>query len=111
MSTLVVLVPGAVGATGGGRTGGLREQAPVDRVEAFVQAVDVRGTPLGPAISVDSQTGRPDSAAPPRASTVGVAARGSGKRSLQASGCYTAWVTRSRSGYFGETLWKYTHEK
>ena len=104
-ATLVVMVPGAFA---GNRTGELLEQTPVDRVEAFVQAVDARGTPAGP--RVDRDRG-PDSAAPPSGPITGAAARRSGKRSLQASGCYTAWVTRSRSGYFGETLWKYTHEK
>jgi hypothetical protein len=107
-ATLVVAV---AGASAGNRTGGLREQPSDDRVEAFVQAVDAHGTPVGPAISIDSRTGRPDSAAPRSGPIAGAATRRSGRRSLQASGCYTAWVTRSRSGYFGETLWKYTHEK
>ena len=104
---LAVIAPAAMGAT---PISGPPE-IPKDHVEAFVQAVDARGVPTGPAIAVGSDSGRPTVTTPPGGPRAGVATRKSSVRSLQASGCYTAWVTRSRRGYFGETLWKYTHEK
>jgi hypothetical protein len=111
---LTIVLAGAAHAAPSGTeaNGGLGVRAPQDHEEAFVQATDSRGQPIGQPVRIDPEGHRPDAAAlaavPPSARA---ATSSSESRALLASGCYTAWVTRSRSGYFGETLWKYTHEK
>lgn len=102
-----VLPGGAAGAElpdGGGDAGraGSFEQV-------LVQEMDARGRPLGPPVEVAAQAGGPDATAPAAPS---VATRSARSRDLQAaSGCRTVYVHRWRSGYLGETLWKYTQEK
>jgi hypothetical protein len=112
---LIFVVPGVAHATpAGGEAGGQPSLMPVDREEAFLQALDSRGRPIGEPVRVDPDGARPDAGALAAASVplgARVAQTRTGSRALLGSGCYTAWVTRSRSGYFGETLWKYTHEK
>jgi hypothetical protein len=87
--------------------------APGGHEQAFEQAMDSRGRPLGPPVEVSPAAHRPDAAAHAAAATP---SRGgppavSGGRRLQASGCKTVWVRRYQTGYFGETLWKYTQQK
>jgi hypothetical protein len=112
---LTVALPGTAlpAPNDAGAGSGLAVRAPADHEEAFLQALDSRGQPIGEPVRIDREGDQPDAAA--AVLSVPVAARvgpsSSGSRALLASGCYTAWVTRSRSGYFGETLWKYTHEK
>jgi hypothetical protein len=73
--------------------------------------MDRRGRPTGPRVFVDPNRHRPDVGA--QAAAQGPTGGGAdpGGRQLQATGCKTVYATRFRTGYFGETLWKYTQQK
>jgi hypothetical protein len=118
-SIAVVLVATAVSTSGAlavaeGTPAGGSAATPGVHEQAFEQAMDSRGRPLGPPVEVSAAAHRPDAAAhvaasaPPRG---GSPLTATGGRRLQASGCKTVWVRRYQTGYFGETLWKYQQDK